>query len=549
LIATLTGIAGPELQSATQALADMSTILGKDMATVTQTFIRGVNNGTDAFKRMGIVIEDAATPAERATNIIEALNDKFKGGAAIAGKTYAGSLDILKKSFGEVLESIGAVIVENPAVVATMRELGTALIGVSKYLGDNNSSFKLLAADGIIFALESLEAFIELAKLIAETLKGVFLTAIEPIKAMADKIMTIKALISGDMVEVQNIMVTAAKRAEEAWDIKAFDGVQESILNMAGHARLAKTEMVDGATVTSIAMGTLKTGIDSTSASFTASQLAAQAWAIGLAESADSVQETYAMDSEMLKAQFDAKLLTETEYLIAKQALTDSFAETEQANLNAALANKSITTEQYALANMALQNKTQLASMKNASDLTKFEADQGKLRAENLKSTIGTIAGLASSGNKTLAGIGKAAAISQATMDGFVAVNKALASAPPPFNYALAAAVGIKTASNISGIVSTPLATGIDSIPGIGGKDNFPAMLAPQERVVPRETNKDLTDFLANGGGGPKTSINVNISISDVFTSDPREVGLKIIETINEAAQANGITFLGSNIA
>jgi hypothetical protein len=134
-------------------------------------------------------------------------------------------------------------------------------------------------------------------------------------------------------------------------------------------------------------------------------------------------------------------------------------------------------------------------------------------------------------------------------MDGFVAVQKALASAPPPFNFALAAAVGIKTASNIASIVGTPLQTGIDSVPGIGSADNFPAVLAPQERVVPRETNRDLTEFLASQSGQARTSINVNVSISDVFTSDPREVGLKIIETINEAAQANGITLLGSNIS
>jgi len=53
-------------------------------------------------------------------------------------------------------------------------------------------------------------------------------------------------------------------------------------------------------------------------------------------------------------------------------------------------------------------------------------------------------------------------AVAQATIDGFLAVQKALASAPPPFNFIAAAAVGIATLANVRKIVST-------KIPGQGG--------------------------------------------------------------------------------
>ena len=62
------------------------------------------------------------------------------------------------------------------------------------------------------------------------------------------------------------------------------------------------------------------------------------------------------------------------------------------------------------------------------------------------------MASLSQSGNKKLAAIGKAAAIIQATMDGYLAVQKALAAFPPPFNFAAAAAVGVATAANVANI-------------------------------------------------------------------------------------------------
>lgn len=84
-----------------------------------------------------------------------------------------------------------------------------------------------------------------------------------------------------------------------------------------------------------------------------------------------------------------------------------------------------------------------------------FEESTGSERIANTKDTLGTISSLTSQNNSVLFEIGKAAAISQATIDGITAVQKALASAPPPFNFALAATVGVATAANVSKIAST----------------------------------------------------------------------------------------------
>lgn len=84
-----------------------------------------------------------------------------------------------------------------------------------------------------------------------------------------------------------------------------------------------------------------------------------------------------------------------------------------------------------------------------------LDAKFSEMRLQGASSFFGQLAGLASSGNKKLAAIGKAAAVVQATIDGYVAVQKALASAPPPWNFALAAAVAVKTGAQVAGIMST----------------------------------------------------------------------------------------------
>ncbi|HEX4302829.1 MAG TPA: hypothetical protein VHZ78_08545 [Rhizomicrobium sp.] len=81
-----------------------------------------------------------------------------------------------------------------------------------------------------------------------------------------------------------------------------------------------------------------------------------------------------------------------------------------------------------------------------------IEEAAGQQRLQFASEVFSNLATMSQSSNATLAAIGKAAAIAQATIDGILAVQKALASAPPPFNYIEAAAVGIAAAVNVAKI-------------------------------------------------------------------------------------------------
>jgi len=103
---------------------------------------------------------------------------------------------------------------------------------------------------------------------------------------------------------------------------------------------------------------------------------------------------------------------------------------------------------------------------------------------------FGALASVTKQGTGVIGAIGKAAAIAQATIDGYVAVQKALASLPPPFNFVAAAAVAIKTGVQVAGIASTNVGSfatgGQFMVGGRGGVDqnNINMNVSRGERVT-----------------------------------------------------------------
>lgn len=105
-----------------------------------------------------------------------------------------------------------------------------------------------------------------------------------------------------------------------------------------------------------------------------------------------------------------------------------------------------------------------------------LQAKFNEMRLEGASQFFGELAGLQSSNSKTLATIGKAAAIADATIKGYVAAQNALASVPYPFNIAAAAAIALKTGANVAAIASTNVGSyqhgGQFMVEGRSGIDN-----------------------------------------------------------------------------
>jgi len=252
-------------------------------------------------------------------------------------------------------------------------------------------------------------------------------------------------------------------------------------------------------------------------------------FAEGLAQKSVDPFSDLEAEAEVLEARNEQRLLKDEEYFAMREGLLLDRYGREQNILDEQLKKGLISQATYNAA--VLESDKKLAKGQAEVDALreKEKVDAERRRQRNFNSSLNTIATLQNSSSKELAAIGKAAAIYQATVDGYAAVQKALASAPPPFNFAIAAAVGAATAANVAKISGAQLQQGIDEVPGIGTQDNFPAVLAPGERVVPAETNKDLKNFLNQNESGGKT-LNMTVNISAV-SQDPDD----IVDAINVA--------------
>ena len=98
--------------------------------------------------------------------------------------------------------------------------------------------------------------------------------------------------------------------------------------------------------------------------------------------------------------------------------------------------------------------------------LTKIEGAKNAAIITSSADFFGNMATLSQSGNKKLAAVGKAAAIAQATMQGFVAVQNALAVQPYPLGMALAVSAGVVAAANVASIAGVGFSSGGYTGPG-----------------------------------------------------------------------------------
>lgn len=174
--------------------------------------------------------------------------------------------------------------------------------------------------------------------------------------------------------------------------------------------------------------------------------------------------------------------------------------------LGEAASNRSALSSAHTAAsdNLKQQQAQGLIDHKTYTDrLAELDRQYSQQRMANTASMFGALASLSESGNKKLAAIGKAAAIAQATIDGYLAIQKALSAFPPPFNFVAAAAVGVATAANIASIAGIGFRDG--GYTGSMGVGEVAGVVHGQEFVVNAEATRRWMPWLEaiNAGSLP----------------------------------------------
>jgi hypothetical protein len=507
LIESLAQLDEKGLKKATTAAMDLASGLGIDLNTAALLVGKAAEGNIQTFSRYGLAIETGATKAETFANALQAINEKFGGNAATEALTFSGALAQLNHTFADFQKAIGDTIVNNAAVIDVLK----ALTGITANAADGTKSMTLelkqLVGEGLIYAIKAAEVF------------GVTLDTIARIGTEAFNALRIAVDTAG--LTITGVVGVFSKSARTMSDVLTQD-IGEAAHKM-GKALTEDTKISEINTMLAQLEHAAQSGFQKigTEAEKTVEpvnrlhkavkELSDELKAIG--DAGKELAESLTKPSSLIATQFDratqaAKTAlsqglidTNTSYGIQEEALRKKLHD-ENSEITEAYMQKKISSDVYFKALEQNQKKFDTEEDKLKKEKKKQDDEDNKLRGERMKMTLGYLTSLQRSSSKELFFIGQQAAAAQATIDGIAAVQVALKAAPPPFNFALAALVGVATAANVAQIESQApgFAGGLDSVPGNGFRDNFPAMLAPGEGVVTSENNKKLTKFLSGDG-------------------------------------------------
>lgn len=542
LLASLTKLNSDGLKKAETAALDMSSALGIDLDTATRLVAKGIEGNVSAFQRYGITIQQGRNETENFANVVGKLNERFGGAAKGNLETFSGAVLNLKNAFGNAFEVIGRVITNNEALKTVISQLAGLFKQLEEYVTQNADALSKGLSSAIEGTITGLAVVFDVIGKVVGSLKLMYngiMVVIDGIVALVNAAIAIQNF---DMTGAEKAFDGVGKRIEAVNDIiegrttNVFIQARDKVLEFGEGVAEAGDKQASAFNKATPAVKNHAAAIDDLVNKFYNMRQAAQdsedSFVKGLLDQAVAFDSMSTNMQDTNQAQYEADLISFNDYQANKLAIMQQSIQNQSDALARDRANGVLTETQYqaAISQLAInQANTQL----------KVTSDLNKQRAENMKSTLGTIATLQSSSSKELAAIGKAAAITTATIDGYAAVQKALASAPPPFNFALAAIVGVAAAANVAKIAGVGLAKGIDEVPGIGTQDNFPAVLAPGERVVPAKSNEDLNEFLqSQKGESSKQPIIINMNFNGIGAIT-REQASNIVEAINDTLASN----------
>ena len=197
-----------------------------------------------------------------------------------------------------------------------------------------------------------------------------------------------------------------------------------------------------------------------------------------------------------------------------------------------------------------LRNKNLINEQTAEMARTKIKNEQDKIQLAGTKAFFGELEGLQRSNIRELAMVGKAAAISNATIKTYEAANAALAAYPPPQSYAAAAAAVAMGLANVAQIVAQPVGYKDGGYTGNGGVNEIAGPVHRGEYVLNAATTARLgvnnLDALQSGAAQVRrTDSNVGAPIQyspsaadgygEQAQQQPQQTNLRIINTLDPA--------------
>ena len=522
LIQSLARLDTDGLKRATIAATNLAATFNIDLDTAARLVGKAAEGNTTAFGKLGIQFEKGTTNAETFSNVLQTLESRFGGSAAAQAQTYSGALTQLANVYGDLKENVGAIVSQSPVVIAAFNTLKSVVISLSNSVTDSfgtgNSDqvadFFRLTLDGInaivLSADAVLRAFDIVASSVIASVRLMALGIVTPIAGILELTAAIPGI--GDAFKGAADAATAEmNRLSGAFD----DNIKSINESISGETTLSKL---------SLGIAEARTNFDlfyddvKNKAPDLKNNLAIQP----KIEDPEAANRLIALNNSLLDAEnqfYLSKNQLELDYEIAEQERFAARTASQIEQLTSFELTKSELTYQAAIKTNALlksEDEKRVANAKSAKDKEIRDlaiTNKGKkdLLAQELSDRdafLSSAASLQTSSNKSLAAIGKSAALVQIGINTQKSASASFAYgssiAGPALGAAFAAiavAAGTAQAAKVAGIQG--FANG-GIIGATQGPDNQLATVRTGEMVLNADQQGKLFNAINNGsfGGG-----------------------------------------------
>ncbi len=138
------------LKTATVASADLAAALGIDLSQAAGLVAKASTGSIEALARYGIRIKTTGDSAKDFQLALTAINEQFGGAAQAQVNTFSGAMTQLENVIGDTKEEFGALITDNPILLAGMHSLKDVFTILKDVISENKETIRTLIAEGFI---------------------------------------------------------------------------------------------------------------------------------------------------------------------------------------------------------------------------------------------------------------------------------------------------------------------------------------------------------------------------------------------------------------
>ena len=530
-----------QIKLATEATLDMAVAMGMDLKSAGDLVAKTLGSSTNAMSRYGIEVVGAVGSTERLESLTGNVAKLFGGQAKAQAETMAGAMQQASNAMGDAGEQIGSLLA--PAVTNIAEWFGES----AKSVGDFFTGLTQTPLEKTIKELQELgastEALMSLQKIQLERNLIKFNTELKNSKGFYTDINDLQSLITKNGEEtLRNVDLMANGESKRLKLQKEFDKLQkERIAMIQRTGKLGKmsvkqvNELIDANT--ELIKQNKQKEEDLTSDIEHAEEMV-----IKLGEESVAHEKNLNILTNIKKSEAEILALKGMQSDIEPDPVSGGIdalimSEEQKASIREEFNKRflEMTVGHNELQNIELTNATKRFREAGVEeiDVAQFIAERKKaidLDYLNSKiSSVGSIMGAFGQLNQASKGsakLSKRLAQGEATMNTWVAVNKALAAGVPPWSIIQATAIGAMGLANVVKIESQQFAEG-GIVPGQGSGDTVPAMLTPGEVIL----NQAQQQNLVGGMGG--VTINISAPLVDETVID------HIIPAIQKAHRMN----------